>query len=113
MRKGEFANEADRILRKYVPVTVREWASYMGCSYGYFRHRYQQITSIPAGEKLRDVRWLKIKEFLRGRPGAKAYETAMEFGFPNEKALGKFLKRNYSITYPQLRKLIADGTDQT
>ncbi len=84
---------------------VSEWAYKMGYTKpSKFSWEFREYFGIRPNEVFIEVRIEKIIEYMANHPHEKNYCICLEFGFANEKALYKFLKRHTKSTPTQLRK---------
>lgn len=102
----QFKVMADKMLVRYKPTSVKEWAILMGYQYNYFRARYAVVSRDNPGKVLRQAKMQWIIDYMTQNPDATAYAAALDLDYPTAGALGKFLKQNYDMTFRELRKHI-------
>lgn len=86
--------------------TVREWADHMGYSRSYFSRKIKKKFGKSPKDLLTEVKLNKVKQQIREEPEAIGYHIATEVGFPNERALYKFLAINIGLTLSSLQDLV-------
>lgn len=74
---------------------VSEWAAFMGYSRSHFCRSFKKRFGENPKLVLRRARLRKVCRVIQSDWSATAYKVALESGFENDKALHKFLNRNF------------------
>gem|GEM_PF-766676 len=82
---------------------VTEWADWMGYSRSHFCRSFKKRFHENPKLVLRRARFRKVCRVIQSDWSATAYKVARESGFENDKALHKFLKRNFELGFISLK----------
>ncbi|TVQ69677.1 MAG: AraC family transcriptional regulator [Balneolaceae bacterium] len=82
---------------------VTEWAACMGYSRSHFCRRFKKRFQENPKMVLRRARFRKVCRVIQSDWSATAYKVALESGFENDKALHKFLQRNFNWGFLSLK----------
>jgi len=82
---------------------VTEWAACMGYSRSHFCRSFKRRFHESPKMVLRRARFRKVCRVIQSDWSATAYKVALESGFENDKALHKFLKRNFDRGFLSLK----------
>lgn len=83
--------------------TVQHWADHMGVTRSSLSRLLKVYANQTPLEMMRRVRYNTIIEMIESYPDIKSYAAAQECGLMDEKALYKFLKKYYDISFTELR----------
>ncbi len=75
---------------------VTEWALFMGYSRSHFCRNFKKKFRENPKDVLRKARFNQICRAIQSDWSATAYKVALDSGFHNDKALHKFLQRNFN-----------------
>ncbi len=82
---------------------VTEWAACMGYSRSHFCRSFKKRFQENPKMVLRRARFRKVCRVIQSDWSATAYKVALESGFENDKALHKFLQRNFNWGFLSLK----------
>ncbi len=82
---------------------VSEWAAFMGYSRSHFCRSFKKRFGENPKLVLRRARLRKVCRVIQSDWSATAYKVALESGFENDKALHKFLSRNFQKGFVSLK----------
>jgi AraC-like DNA-binding protein len=82
---------------------VSEWAAFMGYSRSHFCRSFKKRFKENPKLVLRRARLRKVCRVIQSDWSATAYKVALESGFENDKALHKFLQRNFRKGFLSLK----------
>ncbi len=82
---------------------VTEWAACMGYSRSHFCRSFKKRFEENPKLVLRRARFRKVCRIIQSDWSATAYKVALESGFENDKALHKFLQRNFNRGFLSLK----------
>ncbi|MBP3192401.1 helix-turn-helix domain-containing protein [Natronogracilivirga saccharolytica] len=82
---------------------VTDWSQMMGYSRAHFCRRFTEMFGENPKMVLRRARFRQICRVIQSDWSATAYKVARESGIQNEKALHKFLNRNFGIGFLELK----------
>jgi AraC-like DNA-binding protein len=82
---------------------VSEWAEFMGYSRSHFCRSFKKRFGENPKTVLRRARLRKVCRVMQSDWSATAYKVALESGFENDKALHKFLSRNFRKGFVSLK----------
>ncbi|MDG5766489.1 hypothetical protein QA596_03340 [Balneolales bacterium ANBcel1] len=85
---------------------VSEWASLLGYSRSYFCRKFTAIYGENPKYVLRRAKLLSICKAIESDWSATSYKVAREAGQTDEKAMLKFLSRNYNTGFVNLRNFL-------
>ncbi len=82
---------------------VTEWATFMGYSRSHFCRSFKKRFQENPKMVLRRARFRKVCRVIQSDWSATAYKVALESGFENDKALHKFIQRNFNWGFLSLK----------
>ncbi len=82
---------------------VNEWAAFMGYSRSHFCRNFTRKFQENPKIVLRRARLRKVCRVIQSDWSATAYKVALDSGFQNDKALHKFLQRNFNKGFMSLK----------
>lgn len=92
------------LIRNIVQIqSVADWAAALGYSRSHFCRKFTDKFGENPKRVLRRARFRKICRTIQSDWSATAYKVAMETGIHNEKALHKFLNRNFKVGFTELK----------
>ncbi len=92
------------LIRNIVEIrNVTEWAAFMGYSRSHFCRSFTKRFHENPKLVLRRARLRKVCRVIQSDWSATAYKVALESGFENDKALHKFLHRNFRKGFLSLK----------
>ena len=83
--------------------SVEQWADLIGYSRSHFCRKFTQRFGENPKKILRRARFRSICRAIQSDWSATAYKIAKDTGIQNEKALHKFLNRNFSVSFLALK----------
>lgn len=94
----------DLLIRNICHVnSVTDWASVMGYSRAHFSRKFTKFFGENPKIVLRRAKFRKICRAIQSDWSATAYKIAIDTGMKNEKALHKFLNRNFEMGFLSLK----------
>ena len=94
----------DILIRDILAIrSVTDWADVMGYSRAHFCRKFTWEFRENPKEVLRRAKFRKVCQAIQSDWSATAYKAALDSGFNDEKALHKFLNRNFGIGFVALK----------
>ena len=94
----------DTLLKNIIQIrSVNDWAQHVGYSRAHFCRKFTEKFGENPKTVLRRMKYRKICRVIQSDWSATAYKVALDSGLHNEKALHKFLNRNFQTGFVTLK----------